>query len=79
VFRTIADAFSDAEEGGIELIAHGVNGDLAYTARRELTTTSVNGGLREYVLRTAQVYPREDGPWKVVHRHADHEDTVVGP
>ena len=79
VFRTIADAFSHAEEGGIELIAHGVSGDLAYTVHRELTTTSVNGEPREYVLRTTQVYRREDGTWKVVHRHADNEDTVDGP
>ena len=46
---------------------------------REHTTTTVNGEQREYVLRTTQVYRREDGTWKVVHRHADNEASVQGP
>ena len=60
-------------------MAHGVSGDLAYTVHREHTTTTVNGEQREYVLRTTQVYRREDGTWKVVHRHADNEASVQGP
>lgn len=79
VFRRIAESFSDAEEGRIELIAHGVSGDLAYTAHREHTATTVDGERREYVLRTTQVYRREDGTWKVVHRHADNEASTQGP
>lgn len=79
VFRRLADAFSQAEEGSIELVAHGVSGDLAYTAHREHTTTMVNGERRQYVLRTTQVYRRKDGTWKVVHRHADNEDNIQGP
>jgi ketosteroid isomerase-like protein len=79
VFRRIAESFSNAEEGGIELIAHGVSGDLAYTAHREHTTTTVDGERREYVLRTTQVYRRENGTWKVIHRHADNEAALRGP
>jgi ketosteroid isomerase-like protein len=79
VFRRIAELFSDAEVGRIERVAHGVSGDLAYTVHREHTTTSVDGERREYVLRTTQVYRREDGTWKVVHRHADHDSAVQRP
>ena len=44
---------------------------MAYTVGLEHTSTSINGEARSYVLRATQVYRREDGQWKVVHRHAD--------
>ena len=46
---------------------------LAYTVQREITSATVNGQPREYVLRVTQVYRREGGEWKVVHRHGDEE------
>jgi ketosteroid isomerase-like protein len=72
-FRRIAGSFSGARDCEVELIAHGVSGDLAYTVARERTSTSVRGVPRDYVLRVTQVYRREPGGWKVVHRHADEE------
>lgn len=71
VFVKLAQAFSDATSSDIELIAADVSGDMAYTVQRELTSTLVNGEHRDYVLRVTQVYRREDGEWKVVHRHGD--------
>jgi len=79
VFRQIADSFSDVEEGRIELVAHGVSADLAYTAHREHTTTTVNGQPSSYVLRVTQVYRREQGAWKVIHRHGDNEANIQSP
>ena len=79
VFQRLAESFSDSQEARIELIAHGVSGDLAYTAHREHTTTYVDGERREYVLRTTQVYRRENGTWKVAHRHADNEALMPKP
>lgn len=73
VFVKLAQAFSHAASSDIELIAADVSGDLAYTVHREITSTTVNGKPRHYVLRVTQVYRREDGDWKVVHRHADEE------
>lgn len=73
VFRRLAESFADAVSSQIELIAAEVSGDLAYTAHREITSTSVDGEPREYVLRVTQVYRREAGTWKVVHRHGDTE------
>jgi ketosteroid isomerase-like protein len=35
----------------------------------EHTSASVNGVPRTYTLRATQVYRREDGEWKVAHRH----------
>ena len=44
---------------------------MAYTVGYEHTQASVNGEPRRYTLRATQVYRREDGEWKVAHRHAD--------
>lgn len=73
VFRRLAASFSGAVSSEIELLAADVSGDLAYTAHREITSTVVDGVARDYVLRVTQVYRREDGEWKVVHRHGDEE------
>jgi ketosteroid isomerase-like protein len=41
---------------------------------------TVNGEARDYILRMTQVYRREDGEWKVVHRHGGEEpDADDGP
>ena len=56
-------------------VAFDVIGELAYTAGLEHSSVSVDGEPRSYVLRATQVYRREDGEWKVVHRHGD---TVTG-
>jgi ketosteroid isomerase-like protein len=44
---------------------------MAYTVGYEHTQASVNGEPRAYTLRATQVYRREDGEWKVAHRHGD--------
>jgi len=46
-------------------------GDVAYTAGFEHISTSTDGEPRTYTLRVTQVYRREDGEWKVAHRHGD--------
>ena len=71
-FRSIASRFSDCREYEFELLAAGVSGDLAYTVGFERATMSVDGGpTGPVVLRVTHVYRREDGEWKVVHRHGD--------
>jgi len=71
MFRGLAVTFSDCRAHSHEVIAAHVSGDHAYTAGYEHTSTSVNGRPRRYTLRVTQVYRREDGEWKVAHRHAD--------
>jgi ketosteroid isomerase-like protein len=47
-------------------------GDLAYTVAPERTTASINGTEpKPYVLRVMTIFRREDGEWKVAHRHGD--------
>ncbi|MDQ4213867.1 nuclear transport factor 2 family protein [Microbacterium sp. ASV81] len=77
VFRALGGTFSDVASTRIELLVADVRGDFAYTVHRELTSVGVDGTPREYALRVTQVYRREDGAWKVVHRHADRGTIAI--
>jgi ketosteroid isomerase-like protein len=70
-FATVASWFSDSQRYEVDVVAAGASGDLAYMVAHEHNTVRVNGQLREYSLRVTHVYRREDGQWKIVHRHAD--------
>ena len=69
LFDHLADSFSDCTSYEFELLEAEVRGDTAYTAGFEHTSTSVNGVPRTYTLRATQIYRREDGEWRVAHRH----------
>jgi ketosteroid isomerase-like protein len=71
LFISLADSFSDCTSFAFELQAYDVVGDMAYTAGLEHTSASVDGRPRTYTLRATQVYRREDGEWRVAHRHGD--------
>jgi ketosteroid isomerase-like protein len=71
-FRWIASRFSDCASYSFDLVAAGVSGDLAYTVGYERSVLSYDGGpVRPSVLRVTHVYRRENGDWKIVHRHGD--------
>jgi ketosteroid isomerase-like protein len=55
----------------VHIVAAGASGDLAYTVAYEHTTASIEGIPRTYSLRVTQIYRREDGEWKLAHRHGD--------
>jgi ketosteroid isomerase-like protein len=78
VFQQITDAFSDCTAYENEVIAAEASGDLAYTVALEHSTVSINGTPRHYVLRVTTVFRREDGEWKVVHRHGDSQPAGPG-
>jgi ketosteroid isomerase-like protein len=71
LFTALARTFSDCRSYRFELLAYDVVGDMAYTAGLEHTSASVDGLPRSYTLRATQVYRRENGEWKVAHRHGD--------
>jgi ketosteroid isomerase-like protein len=71
LFTSLAGSFSACTSYRFELVAYDVVGDMAYTAGLEHTSASVDGQPRSYTLRATQVYRREDGEWKVAHRHGD--------
>lgn len=71
IFRTVASRFSDSTKYDFEVVAAGASGDLAYTVGYEHNRVRVEGQPRTYTLRVTHVYRREDGQWRIVHRHAD--------
>ena len=72
VFRRLAERFSDLRDYEFELVAAGASGDLAYTVGFEHKTVVADGETTTYTLRVTHVYRREDGEWRIVHRHGDH-------
>ena len=72
LFRWLGSGLSDCASYRFDLIAAGVSGDLAYTVGYEHTSVSWDGvPLEPYTLRVTHVYRRENGEWKIVHRHGD--------
>lgn len=72
VFRWIADRFTkqDVTEFSYDVEVAEVIGDMAYTAGYERFTSSVDGGPEETTtVRVTHAYRREDGEWKICHRH----------
>ncbi len=71
-FRWVASRFSYNDAYEFELVAAGVSGDLGYTVGYEHSSSSIDGGPAEpKTLRVTHIYRREDGEWKIVHRHGD--------
>ena len=69
LFTVLEQSFSGCESYRFELVAAEVSGDMAYTVAYEHTQAVINGEPRTYRLRATQIYRREGGEWKVVHRH----------
>ncbi len=79
VFERLGSSFSNCTSYQIEVVAAGASGDLAYIVALEHTTASITGAPPQpYVLRVTTVFRREDGEWKVVHRHADPASETAG-
>jgi ketosteroid isomerase-like protein len=71
-FDRLGTRFSDCRSFDYEVVAAGVSGDLGYLVGTEHTTASIGGAPPvSYSLRVTTVLRREDGEWRVVHRHAD--------
>jgi ketosteroid isomerase-like protein len=68
-----ASNYRDGEIVGFENVAKYVNPELAYIVEVERYKAKVGGGeeLAPIALRVTSIFRREDGVWKIVHRHAD--------
>jgi ketosteroid isomerase-like protein len=72
VFDHLERSFTGCVSYRNEIIAAGASRDLAYTVALEHTTASINDEPpTTYMLRATTVFRREDGEWKIVHRHGD--------
>lgn len=53
--------------------------DLAYTVSYERGALILDGETHTHTLRVTQVYRREDGDWRLVHRHGDFAPADQSP
>jgi ketosteroid isomerase-like protein len=71
-FEVVASWSSNCTAYRFELVAAEVSGDLAYTVGFEHMSVSFRGGpVAPISLRVTHVYRRENGEWRIVHRHGD--------
>lgn len=64
-----------------EPMSSSTSGDLGYAVGIERGRATVVGQDEpgELVLRVTHLFRREDGEWKIIHRHADPLSTVTAP
>jgi ketosteroid isomerase-like protein len=79
-FRRVAASFSDVSDFSFEVEAAGVSGELAYSIGYERFHGSIGGRPAEPItVRVTHVYRREDGEWRIVHRHGDNPPPYEPP
>ena len=68
-----ASHYRDGEAIGFENVAKYVTPELAYTLEIERCQAKVEGreDVTPIAVRVTTIFRREEGEWKVVHRHAD--------
>jgi ketosteroid isomerase-like protein len=54
-----------------ETLAASFGDELGFTVELEHLSRQIDGATDEMSLRATSVYRREDGAWKVIHRHGD--------
>ena len=79
LFRSLAARFSGGYESwDFELVQAAVSGDVAYTVGFERSVVSIDHGpMQPSMLRVSHGYRREDGVWKISHRHGDRGPNAV--
>jgi ketosteroid isomerase-like protein len=81
VVATIEHAASHFREGyatGFETIVKNVTPDLAFIVEVEHYKVKVDGrkDLSSKAVRVTSIFCREEGAWKLLHRHADYISSV---
>jgi quercetin dioxygenase-like cupin family protein/ketosteroid isomerase-like protein len=78
-FPWVASRFSNVSNFRFDVELVEVSGDMAYTLGFERFDGSIAGRPVEPVaVRVTHVYRREDGEWRIVHRHGDNPDVDPG-
>jgi ketosteroid isomerase-like protein len=71
--KRAAAFYRDGEASGFDLIAKYVGDDIAFLVEVERFNAKMGGrdDRTSVVLRCTSIFRREQGDWKLVHRHAD--------
>ena len=71
-FHEVASWFRGTQSWEFDIVHAEASADLAYTVAYESTSTISRGSPRTYRLRVTHVYRREDGKWRIIHRHGSY-------
>ncbi len=72
-FPRVASRFSNVSDYRYEVLVADVIGDMAYAIGYERFNGSIDSRPVEPItVRSTHVYRREDGEWRIVHRHGDN-------
>lgn len=67
-----ASSFSEGSTGRFEILQMSASGDLGFWAGLQHATMKKADGAHEAMtLRVTEIFRRQEGEWKLVHRHAD--------
>lgn len=71
--REGAAGFAEGSTGDFEIIEQGSDGNLGFWTGTQPAKVMLKGkdAPVEMTLRVTEIFRREDGDWKLVHRHAD--------
>jgi ketosteroid isomerase-like protein len=73
LFPWVSSRFSHVTDYSFEVLVAEVVGDMAYAIGYERFSGSIAGRPVEHVtVRSTHIYRREEGEWKIVHRHGDN-------
>ncbi|GAB2833332.1 YybH family protein [Lentzea nigeriaca] len=69
-FDLLAGSWRGSRAGEVEIVAAETSGDLGYACAIERSSVvQADGSVSTYALRVTTVFRRENGDWKIVHRH----------
>jgi ketosteroid isomerase-like protein len=72
-FPWVSSRFSNVSDYRFDVLVADVRGDMAYAVGYERFNGSIDGRPVEPItVRATQIYRREGGEWKIVHRHGDN-------
>ena len=75
IFDRLAESFSQGQSCTYDVLGAGVSGDLGYVVAIERSVAGTHGSPPQtFTLRVTTIFRREQGEWKVIHRHGDPYD-----
>ena len=70
-YRDGASKFGPGGESRLEILQSGASGDAGYWCGLQHAEVEMDGKRVPMTLRISEFFRRENGEWKLVHRHAD--------
>jgi ketosteroid isomerase-like protein len=71
-YAQMAKWFAPGGDTQFEMFHMGTSGDLGYwVGFQHSNTRMADGNTMQFKLRLTEIYRREAGSWKLIHRHAD--------